>query len=611
MIKKAFLLVVIAVSVTKVSAQSLPAELIRYADMVLHNGKVLTADRNFTIAEAVAVRDGKILAVGLSADILRLAGPDTRRIDLRGKSAVPGFIDSDADNDFGGEDLYKRTMVNGKLERVVRAKDIPTMLQQVRQLVAQAKPDSMVFVRMADEFRSRLHYLTAKHLDEIAPANPLVLFLSSSEGVANSRMLERAFAAGLRKEHFQVVKDNSGKPTGQLFGQALGFIGWNLREWPQIDEESLAEQEWALGEFLRVGVTTLTGHASGWSGTLVAQLFHQDRLKIRTRLDLDFSRQNPMADQILRRVPNLINFGLGDGMLRIRGAAIGPVDGGSDDGGILTHAPKQRVHPEVGGGPRGRNKWTGAEWTGKQWEDLTAAEKLDTEWRTILLLRKHGWNIGGNHNMGSAAATAIMETLLDADQQPDIKVAKLLGRNTLDHNLIWDTKSIEMAKQLGDRIAFGLNSELWSPRTVEGVEMLSYQYGEGMHTLQPVKELLQAGLNLHLEGGKPGEPPLWRIERFVTRTEGAAKGSKRASEKGRVWGKAQAIDRKQALWMVTLNAAKFISEDNMLGSIEKGKYADLVVLSGDYMTVPDEKIDDLEVVMTIVNGKVAYESPIK
>jgi predicted amidohydrolase YtcJ len=78
-----------------------------------------------------------------------------------------------------------------------------------------------------------------------------------------------------------------------------------------------------------------------------------------------------------------------------------------------------------------------------------------------------------------------------------------------------------------------------------------------------------------------------------------------------VWGKAQAIDRKQALWMVTLNAAKFISEDNMLGSIEKGKYADLVVLSGDYMTVPDEKIDDLEVVMTIVNGKVAYESPIK
>ncbi len=204
-------------------AQSLPPEVIRYADMVLYNSKVLTADKDFAIAEAGAVRDGKILAVGSSADMLRFAGPETRRIDLGGRSTVPGFIDSDADNDFGGEDLYKRTMVNGKLERQVRAKDIPTMLGQVRKLVAQAKADSPVFVRMADEFRSRLHYLSAKHLDELAPRNPLVLFLSSSEGVANTLMLKRVFASGLRKDHFQVVKDANGKPTGQLFGQALGF----------------------------------------------------------------------------------------------------------------------------------------------------------------------------------------------------------------------------------------------------------------------------------------------------------------------------------------------------------------------------------------------------
>ncbi|HET8564836.1 MAG TPA: hypothetical protein VFM35_13255, partial [Candidatus Binatia bacterium] len=72
-------------------AQSLPPELIRYADIVLYHGKVLTADKDFTIAEAVAVRDGKILAVGSSVDILRFAGPDTRRIDLGRKSTVPGF----------------------------------------------------------------------------------------------------------------------------------------------------------------------------------------------------------------------------------------------------------------------------------------------------------------------------------------------------------------------------------------------------------------------------------------------------------------------------------------------------------------------------------------
>jgi hypothetical protein len=63
-----------------------------------------------------------------------------------------------------------------------------------------------------------------------------------------------------------------------------------------------------------------------------------------------------MAAQFLRRTPNLVNFGLGDGMIRIVGAAVGPVDGASDDGGILTNEAKFRVHPEVGGGPYGRNK---------------------------------------------------------------------------------------------------------------------------------------------------------------------------------------------------------------------------------------------------------------
>jgi predicted amidohydrolase YtcJ len=216
------------------AAQGVPPELIHYADLVLYNGKVLTADKNFTVAEAVAVRDGKILAVGANKEIERLAGPTTQRFDLRGRSVTPGFIDSDGDNAFAGGDLYKDTMVNGKVGKKVRGKNVPEMLVQVGNLVAQAKPGSSVYVRMADEFVSDLSKLTAKDLDKVAPNNPLMLSLSSSEGVVNTLMLEKAFAAGLRKEHFQVVKDAKGNPTGQLFSQALGFIGWNLRDWPEL-----------------------------------------------------------------------------------------------------------------------------------------------------------------------------------------------------------------------------------------------------------------------------------------------------------------------------------------------------------------------------------------
>src|SRR5262249_45633223 len=404
------------------------------------------------------------------------------------------------------------------------------------------------------------------------------------------------------------------------------------RDWPELTEASFDEQTQINDRFLRVGVTTVTGHASGYTVTIMSQLFHQNRLNIRIRPDLDFARQNPLAAQFLRRTPNLVNFGLGDGMLRIVGAAVGPVDGASDDGGILTNEPKLRVHPGVGGSPTGVNKWTGTSFTGRHWADLGPAERAKTEAGTLMLLRKHGWNIGGNHNMGSQATAIVLQTLADAEKQPDIKVHTMLGRNALDHNVIWDTTSIGLAKQMGDNVTFGLNSEIWSPRVVRGDEMLFAQYGERLSHMQPVKDLVNAGIPVHFEGGKPDEPPLWRVERFVTRVARYATRSERAQRAGvlrepqdapsssrgagaaqqtRVWGADQAVDRRQALRMVTIDAAFFIGEEKMLGSIEPGKYADLVVLDGDYLTAPDDRIDELEPALTIVGGRVVFDAGLR
>ncbi|HVL69700.1 MAG TPA: amidohydrolase family protein [Vicinamibacterales bacterium] len=594
-------------------ASAVPPELLSYAELILVNGKILTVDADFTVAEAVAVRNGRILLVGASDAVRQFAGPGTRVIDLQGRSVVPGFIDSDADNAFAGGDLYKDTMVNGRIRPAVRADSVPAMLEEVRRLVEEAEPGSPVYVRMADEFLNDLSKLTAAELDAIAPANPLMLALTT-DSVVNTRMLERAFAAGLPKDHIGVVTDATGKPTGQLFSAASGIVGWNLRDWPVITAEIFDEQEQINDDFLRVGVTTVTGHASGYTVTILNQLFHQGRLRIRVRPDLDFARQNPLADQFIRRTPNLVNFSLGDGMVRIAGAAIGPVDGASDDGSVLTNEPKLRVHPVLGGTPYGRNKWTGTTFTGRHWADLTERERQQTEAGTIFLLRRHGWNIGGNHNMGSQAATIVLETLSAAERQPDLKVKARLGRDALDHNLIWDERSIAAARALGDTIAFGLNSELWSPRIVRGEETLVAQYGDRLATMQPVKDLLEAGLNVHFEGGKPGEPPLWRVERFVTRVDRFQTRSERTRRRSsdstpavRTWGLDQRIDRRQALRMVTIAAARFISEEAVLGSIERGKYADLVVLNGDFLGVPDDEISTLEPVMTIVGGKVVFE----
>jgi hypothetical protein len=605
------------VGIGRTTAAQTPPELIHYPNLVLYNGKVLTVDAQFTLAEAVALRDGRILAVGTTAEIKRLAGPSTNSIDLQGKTVVPGFIDSDADNAFAGGDLYKDTMVNGKVGTKVRGDSVAEMLKQVTALVHEAAPGSPVWVRMADEWVAELSKLTTRELDAIAPSNPLMLALSSSEGVVNTLMLDRAFAAGLPRDHVGIVKGRDGRPTGQLFGAAIGMVGWNLRDWPELTEQTFNDQVALNDRFLRNGVTTVTGHASGYTVTIMSQIFHEGRLHLRIRPDLDFARQNPLAAQFLRRTPNLVNFSLGDGMLRIVGAAVGPVDGASDDGGILTNQPKLRISESVGGSPTGINKWTGTSFTGRHWADLSLAERAQTEAGTLLLLRKHGWNIGGNHNMGSQAALIVMQTIAEGEKQPDIKVKTMPGRNALDHNVIWDDLSIGMARQLGDKVTFGLNSEIWSPRVVRGEEMLFAQYGERLGSIQPVKDLVAAGIPVHFEGGKPDEPPLWRIERFVTRVARYATRSERArragegagaAERERVWGKDQAVDRRIALRMVTRDAAFFIGEEKMLGSIETGKYADLVVLDADYLEVPPDRIDDIEPVMTIVGGQIVFDA---
>jgi hypothetical protein len=593
------------------SAQ-VPAELIAYPELVLVNGKILTVDPSFTIVEAVAVRDGRVFAVGTTAEISRLRGPATRTIDVAGKTVVPGFIDNNADGSFAGGDLYKETMVNGTVLPEVTGTTLPEVLAKFRALVETAAPGSPVFIRAPEEMVEELAKLRIEDGDRLAPRNPLIIFFSSSEGFVNTAMLERAIAAGLPRDHIGIVRDPSGKPTGLLFSTALGMVGWNLRDWPVLTEEVFKQQETTNADLLRAGVTTITGHASGYTVTILSQLYHDGRLKLRARPDLDFVRQNPLAAQFLRRTPNLVNFGLGDGMIRIAGAALGPVDGDTSTGGVLTNEPKLRVHPVIGGGPFGRNKWTGSTFTGRQWSDLTAEEQGRTEGGTALLLRKHGWNIGGNHNMGSQATSIVIETLLAAERQPDIKVKKMLARNSLDHNVIWDARSIAMAKSLGDSLAFGLAADMWNAGLSRGEDMFMSQYGESwMAKMQPVKDLIGAGLNVHLEGGSANRYALWRIERYVTRTAGYRPRSERPAGRApamRTWSLEQAIDRQQALRMVTINAARFISEEQMLGSIERGKYADMVVLNGDYLAVPADQIDELEVVMTIVGGKVVWEA---
>ncbi len=592
------LMVTIAVAAVAAAQQPIPPLVLAWADMVLHHGKVLTVDSQFTIAEAIAIRDGKVLAVGSSADMLALAGPNTKRIDLNGSTVTPGFIYNDGDNSVPGGDIYKDTQVAGNLTGRIAGARMEELLAGIRKVLALGKPGEPVFINMPKASPRRAEFWTTEDLDQYAPDNPLALFFNDSVVIANTKMLEMAFRQGLPRDHFGVVKGKAGKPNGQLFHQAAGFIGWQVRPYPSPEyiTRALDEALQSFRGYAADGVTTATGHMSGLTISMLNELYQTNRLIIRVYPGHDFTRQNVFADQYLKRVGNLTGFNLGN-MVKIVGASTGPVDDGSNSQfGILTFEEKTRIDPEISGTPRGLNKWTGEVWNTKRWEHLTADERNQTDYHTIELMNQYGWNMSGNHNMGSWAVRVNLDAVANASKAPAYFVRR--RPNALDHNLIWDAENDAMLQQYKDVMRFGLNPEIFDQRiSVTKRELLFSQYGERMHTMQPVKDLIAKGYAVHIEGTGPENHPMWLIEKFVTRTD----------DRGRVWGQSQAVDRQTALRLLTWNAARFMGEEASLGSLEPGKLADMAVIGGDFMGVPENEIAKLPVTMTIVGGKVVFE----
>ena len=417
-------------------------------------------------------------------------------------------------------------------------------------------------------------------------------------------MVKLALANGLSKDMFCVIKDSAGQPTGQFCQKAAGFILTELRPWP--DQESidglLITFRKLMAEMNKVGVTSLLGHASAIDFLIAQNLYHKNDLPLRLYLSVDM-RVNPYAQSFLKRIGNIVDFSLGD-MVQIVGAHIGPLDEGPNvPDNILTHAPR-RVIPEIpalrgDAEHTGENQWAATTWTHKRWEDLTLAERMQTEWGTVMEARKLGWNFAGMHNMGSKAAEIMLETFQEASQQQDL-LLPLYRPEALDHNVHWSPQSMELAVQYKDAVRFGLQNAIFDQREVKGLrnEVIEAQWGELMQTMQPVRDLVDRGIPVHLEMGDPWKrAPLRLMQQYVTRKD----------DRGRVWGAQQAVDRKTALLMSTRWAARFVNQDKFLGSIEPDKLADLVVLEGDFLGVPDDQIAAIPVGMTILGGKVVYE----
>jgi predicted amidohydrolase YtcJ len=557
---------------------SVPPEVLAYPNLIAYNGKVLTVDGDFSTVQAFAVRDGKFLAVGTNQRIRAMAGPQTRMMDLKGRSAVPGFIDTHNHyNGYAEQGLMPRVIFQTKEQWVA----------DIKKLVDVAEPGEWVILRSerttTQPWAESSFSMTRHELDPISPNNPVFVWTSppGNDAIINSYALGMA---DMPEDISGLVRDENGEPTGFIDQAAYGRVFYEMLPWPDI-EELLPRYKAAQKKFNSQGKTTVGARYPAHAITVLKTLWERGEATLRMRVFHEFARVAYRPEAIIKRVGNL--NGLGDDWFKVAAANIGNPDGSAGRGRgwtrrsklpDMSHA-KDPNSPDYGFVP--------------YYEDRQASD-----WRTIPILSRYGWRILGVHTAGDKSVDELIAAYEEAHKEKSI----VHLRHGIDHSLMIRPEHIEAAKRLG--LVAGAEEN-----TAEGTENLVKIYGaDEVYKISPIRSMIDAGIIVGMEGlgntradGVGAEKtPLWFIETFVTRAD---------VETGRVWNESERVTREQGLKMSTIWAAYYLGDEDTLGSIEPGKLADFVVLDGDYMAVPDDEISDLKAILTVIDGTVVYEVP--
>ncbi len=514
------------------------------AELVLVNGNVITMNASASFAQAVAIKKNRIVAVGTNSRVKRWIGKQTKTVDLKGRSVVPGLNDVHAH-------IISLGRKSSELDlRYVSS--IETIQRRLRKLVKKTKKGKWIFGRGWDQDRLReKRYPTRWDLDKVSPDNPVFLTrVCGHVGVANSRAL---FLAGLSRKkatllgEFVDIDPKTGEPTGLMKEKAVDLI----YSTPEPSEKDLLEAcTNALSEAAKAGLTSVTCITSSPSEVHALQkLKEQDRMPLRVYVMVpgeclgDF--RNRQVDEPFLKVKCVKIFA--DGSLGARTAAL---------------AKPYTDDPST---------------TGILYYNLEQLKELVKE------ADDAGFQIAV-HVIGDKALMQTLQAFEDAVGKQRV----MENRHRIEHASVLNPKLIERMKALGLLAAIQphfVASDFWISERL-GPERTRWTYA--------FRSLIESGVPVAASSDAPVEPlnPLLGVWAAVTR---------KRSPKER-------LSVMEALRIYTLGGAYFSFEEDVKGSIEVGKYADLTVLSHDPLKVKPDKIKDIKVEMTIVGGKVVYSA---
>lgn len=539
----------------------------READLILRNGRVVTLDTEGRVASAIAIREGQVLAVGSDADVQQYQAGATRVVDLGGRTVIPGLNDSHIHVIRGG--------LNYNLE--LRWEGVPTLASALDMVRRQAeRTPAGQWVRVVggwSEFQfAERRMPTVAELNAAAPKTPVFVLYLYGKALLNQEALR---VLGITRDTPNppgglIEKDAQGNPTGLLVAKPDAFILYStLGRLPKLTpEEQVNSSRQFMRELNRLGVTSTIDAGGGGQNfpddyAIATELARRGELTLRIAYYL-FAQKRGQELTDYRRWTGMTSPGKNGDLLR--------------PNGYLTGGAGENV------------LWAAADFENFLEPRPELHEDMEPRLEEILsLFAEKGWPFRIH-----ATYDESISRILDVIERVKARGGLQGLRFIIDHAETVSDRNLERVAKLGGGIA------VQDRMAFQGEHFIARYGQQAAGRSPPVKRMLERGIPVGLgtdatrvSSYNPWVSLYWLVS-------GKTMG-------GTVLTPPEArLDRVAALRLATVGSAWFSGEEQQKGTLEPGRYADLAVLSADYLTVPEEDIRDLESVLTVVGGKVVY-----
>ncbi len=528
------------------------------ADLILSNGKVITVDERFTIAQAVAIRGNRFVAAGSNQDIAKLAGPNTRRIDLKGRAVIPGLIDNHM-HLLRAASTWAREL---RFDGVVSRKQAVEMIRARAKAAGPGEWINNIGGWAHQQFADDPKPFTLEELDGIAPDNPVSLQESYYQVFLNSRALKLLGIEANKSDPPEfvkgsIVRDASGKPAGLVKGDIPGTRAV-ANKLPKVTPEKLeASATMLVKDMNRAGLTSF-GVVGCDAPTLAIFQKWKTQEKLNVRVYCIDGAAAATPEQVDRSAPQIAAMKLFQGDSFIDSIFFGE----------SVYSPLHDPMFALKSSPK--------------------PEELEA-WRKMAMnIAKAGLPLHVHAEL-TDTIDAFLDQIEAINKEHPIKNLRWV----LAHVNQINASQLERMKNLGMYAAV-------NPWAVINGAIMHEGFGDGAYDMPPLRTLQDSGIvwGFGTDGTAANQTlPFETLSFAVTgRMVGGAKVNR------------QTINREDALIAHTRKNAYLVFQENNLGSIQPGKLADLVVLDRDYLTIPAGQIKDIKPVMTMVGGRIVYDA---